>query len=189
MANLAKAALSIAVTSLGLLISIPSLMADELGLQFTSKDPDVLDGYGVFYVNDTSIYSGSGVFNDFGSPGTTYTFNSVSSGSIFAYEGYIYADFTSNNKSSDYDISLATSFSSGGKFGNQVEAIITDHGFQKIDTIGYFDTPVISVTEPGSSGGGSSGNAPSPEVNTIVGLLVVGCTVAFLRRKRSGSLV
>ncbi|SDO64043.1 PEP-CTERM protein-sorting domain-containing protein [Methylobacterium phyllostachyos] len=38
------------------------------------------------------------------------------------------------------------------------------------------------------SGGGSSGNtggAPSPEANTILSLLLVGGTVAFLRRRRN----
>lgn len=37
------------------------------------------------------------------------------------------------------------------------------------------------------SGGGSSGNtggAPSPEVNATLGLILVGGTVAFLRRRR-----
>lgn len=40
------------------------------------------------------------------------------------------------------------------------------------------------------SGGGSSGNtggAPSPEVNATLGLILVGGTVAFLRRRRTGN--
>ena len=190
MMRVTNATVAAAVAGLGLLLTAPSTMADELGLQFTSKDPGVLDGFGVFYDTNENIYAGSGVFTSLGSPGTAYSFNNISPGSTFGYEGYIYADFTSTNKSADYDIRLATSFTSGGKFGNQVEAIVTDHGSEKIDTIGYFDTPIISVTEPGSSGGGSSGggssgNAPLPEVNTIVGLFVAAGTVAFLRRRRS----
>ena len=196
MSHIINVAVAAAVAGLGLCLTTPSTMADELGLQFNSKDPGVLDGYGVFYVNGIDIYAGSGFFFDYGSSGAPYTFNRVSPGSIFVDEGYIYADFTSTNTSADYDIRLATSFTSGGKFGNQIQAVITDHGSEKLNTIGYFDTPIISVTLPGSSGGGSSGggssgggssgNAPSPEVNTLVGLLVAAGTAAFLRRRRGG---
>ena len=34
------------------------------------------------------------------------------------------------------------------------------------------------------SGGGHSGNAPSPEVNTMLGFLIVAGTVAFIKRRR-----
>ena len=33
-------------------------------------------------------------------------------------------------------------------------------------------------------GGGSSGGAPSPEVNTVIGFLIVAGTVAFIKRRR-----
>ncbi len=192
MVKIINAIVAGAVIGFGLLLTAPSTMADELGLQFTSKDPGALDGFGVFDVLNGNIYAGSGVFDIQVSPGAEYSFNSVSPGSTFGYEGYIYADFTSTNQSSDYDIRLATSFTSGGKFGNQVQGIVTDNGFEQVNTIGYFYTPIISVTEPGSSGGGSSGgssgNAPSPEVNTIVGLLMAVGTVAFLRRRRGGNV-
>jgi len=35
------------------------------------------------------------------------------------------------------------------------------------------------------SGGGGSGSAPSPEVNATLGLILVGGTVAILRRRRA----
>lgn len=51
-------------------------------------------------------------------------------------------------------------------------------------SIGVFASSAISF----SSGGGSSGNtggAPSPEVNAALSLILVGGTVAFLRRRRA----
>ena len=48
-----------------------------------------------------------------------------------------------------------------------------------------------SVFEFSSGGGGSqnSGGAPSPEVNAGLGLILVGGTVAFLRRRRGSRTV
>ena len=89
MSHIINVAVAAAVEGLGLCLTTPSTMADELGLQFNSKDPGVLDGYGVFYVNGIDIYAGSGFFFDYGSSGAPYTFNRVSPGSIFADEGYI----------------------------------------------------------------------------------------------------
>lgn len=39
----------------------------------------------------------------------------------------------------------------------------------------------------GGSSSHSSGGAPSPEVNAILGLMLAGSTVAFLRRRKSGT--
>jgi len=50
-------------------------------------------------------------------------------------------------------------------------------------SIGIFSESAFSF----GSGGGSSGNtggAPSPEVNATLGLMLVGGTVALLRRRR-----
>lgn len=38
----------------------------------------------------------------------------------------------------------------------------------------------------GGGGGGNSGGAPSPEINAMLGLMLAGGTVAFLRRRKSG---
>ena len=178
MANLIKAAVTAAVAGFGLLVSAPASIADEFDYQFNSIDPSVLDGSGTLVVNDINIQSVSGTFNY---QGNSFSFNKVSPGSTFIYEGYIDADFTSGDKFANYDLQLTTSFTSGGKFGNQVLGTLTDHGNEQVSTIGRFYTPIVSVTEPGSSG-----NAPSPEVNTLVGLLVVTGTFAVMRRRRGG---
>ncbi|MGU3668188.1 hypothetical protein ACLBX9_28720 [Methylobacterium sp. A49B] len=37
----------------------------------------------------------------------------------------------------------------------------------------------------GQQGGGNTGGAPSPEVNAMLGLVLAGGTVAFLKRRKS----
>lgn len=42
------------------------------------------------------------------------------------------------------------------------------------------------IVGPRPSSPPSSGSAPSPEVDALLGILVVGGTVAFIRRRRKG---
>jgi hypothetical protein len=49
------------------------------------------------------------------------------------------------------------------------------------DGASFFDAILSS-----NSGNGSSGGAPTPEVNAALGLAIAGATVAFLRRRRGG---
>lgn len=50
---------------------------------------------------------------------------------------------------------------------------------------GIFSGPAFSFGSGGGGSGGNTGSAPSPEVNATLSLILVGGTVAILRRRRA----
>lgn len=63
--------------------------------------------------------------------------------------------------------------------GNYSGLVMT--GGSNIGGTGFFEAMLSSGS---GTGGGSSGGAPSPEVNTFLGLALAASTMAFLRRRR-----
>lgn len=94
--------------------------------------------------------------------------------------GNLYAYFMNSNGLNTSQITLfgTLSATNGGLSGP-----VTAGGYN-IASNGFFNA-VLSSGGGGGGGSSNSGGAPTPEVNTGLGMLLVGATLAFLRRKRS----
>lgn len=139
------------------------------GYNFTANGTFTLSGSG-----DISLVSGSINF-------PTYTISLTTSSPIsYITHGNFYAYFMGSPGQYMNQLTLMGNLtSSNGNYSGVVQT-----GGYNVAGTGFFEAMLSSSAEGGS--GGSSGGAPSPEVNTILGLAMAAGTVAFLRRRRRG---
>ncbi len=189
MAKGMKAIVAAVALGTGLFGAARGVRADtEYTFNYASNSQNSMTASGIFNldgVNITSVkanFYGSNSVKDevtlylestFGSTIVSSSENSYNINAVFGYK--------SENNSVWFQGILNKS---DGKFSGDSIAVV-DGTSGKVST-GLF-TAIADAIAPTASSGGSSpstGSAPSPEVNALLGFLVVGGTVAFLKRRR-----
>ena len=168
MAKNIKTAYVMAALAMGLIGATTTARADsgDGEYHFTFTAGSVNQSVGYFDLNGAiaNNFSGTTTINGFTGNILPTSFGNLGngSGSIFEFDAYISGE-------------LSTSYYMGNlnHIGNTYEG---NNGYQLVAS--------LVGNSPGGSHSPSSGGAPSPEVNTLVGFLVVAGTMVFVKRRR-----
>jgi len=194
--------IAFAVVATALLISFSPARADDTyNFSVRSGNNDSISAIGSFTSNSMGaitsvsgvVTAGSFTYNVGYSPFTN-TFAPAGAGpasifAVFATTGIATPSSTGGNITIySYNFTPSQGAGSNNVFigayhqTNGVEDLRPGYG-----GTGFFEAVLASDGGP-TGGGSSSGGAPSPEVNALLGLALAGGTVAFLRRKRNARI-
>lgn len=186
MATGVRLTIAASVLGMSMLGSTGTVRADVYDFAYQSLTGVDFTLSGNFSTLDTIINEGRSIFNYQGNIGEfSIDQNNSRFNALSGVLGLRFNNYASLGPHISNFVGYLNESSNGIYVGKVKTSVEVDN--ENINSSGIFIAMLVDIATPSApSHGGSSpsGSAPSPEVNTLLGFLIVGGTVAVLKRKR-----